>query len=100
MELISREDAIKSLTDYKNNMLSIFEMCYGIEKHRAEDCIKIIESLPTVEERKEGHWIPYLPEYGDMFKCSECNEITRLPFKAIRMPYKCCPYCEARMKGE
>lgn len=45
-------------------------------------------------------WIPFLPEYEDMFKCSECKGIVRLPYKAIRMPYKYCPYCGTEMKGD
>ena len=53
--------------------------------------------MPLPEEQKEGEWIPYLPKYGDMYKCSECKVIIRLPFKPIRMPYNYCPNCGARM---
>lgn len=56
--------------------------------------------MPLPEEREESRWIPFLPEYEDMFGCFKCKGIVRLPFKATRMPYKYCPYCGTKLKGE
>lgn len=90
MELISKDDVIKALQkwncrDYDSLTINPYE---------------VLRDIPTIEERKEGMWIPYLPEYEDMFKCSKCKEIVRLPYKRVRMPYNYCPNCGAKMKGE
>ena len=51
-------------------------------------------------ERKKGKWLPYLEEYHDMFKCSNCGNITRVAFKFFSPPYDYCPYCGADMREE
>ena len=86
MELISRDEAVKTA-----------RLMIGLTADEREYEIR---AIPTIEERKEGMWIPYLPEYEDMFKCSKCKEIVRLPYKRVRMPYNYCPNCGAKMKGE
>lgn len=55
-----------------------------------------IDEAPTVEERKQGHWIEH-PEHpiGD---CSVCGE--RVPIYSGSKKYKICPYCGAIMDGE
>ena len=95
MELISREEAIVSLEDMRGEISEDgYLLVYRI------DAVDRLRTVRTIEKRTEGEWIPYLPEYEDMFKCSECEEIVRLPFKAIRMPYEYCPYCGAKMGRE
>lgn len=58
-----------------------------------------LDTIPTVEERKHGHWIehPEHPEHpiGD---CSVCGE--RVPIYSGSKKYKICPYCGAIMDGE
>lgn len=88
MELISREEAVKKLGDdhFKN---------YG-------NAIMIILDLPTVEERKEGHWIDAdkINELLDTYlaNCSVCN--CQMDVHENRGYFKYCPNCGARMKGE
>lgn len=55
----------------------------------------LIDKAPTVEERKQGHWIEH-PEHpiGD---CSVCGE--RVPIYSGSKKYKNCPYCGAKMDG-
>lgn len=55
-----------------------------------------LDTMPTVEERKHGHWIEH-PEHpiGD---CSVCGE--RVPIYSGSKKYKICPYCGAIMDGE
>ena len=66
-----------------------------------EDAVSAIENLPSAQqERKKGKWIPYLEEHHDMFKCSNCGNITRVPFKCFSPPYRYCPNCGADMRGE
>ena len=60
---------------------------------------KVIETIIDECKPKAGKWKPYLPEYGDMFKCSVCEEVIRLPYKPMRMPYNYCPMCGAKTEG-
>ena len=60
-----------------------------------------IDSMPTVEERKTGHWEEFEFEYADReyvgYKCSECDSrCLTTDFEK----YKYCPYCGAKMEGE
>jgi hypothetical protein len=54
------------------------------------------------KSRERGKWIPFLPEYGDMFECSVCKKVTRMAYKPkdlhIPMPYEYCPFCGAKME--
>jgi hypothetical protein len=110
MELISRDDVIEAIKLYFTDIISNMP-CDNkhniIDTALAENYLEAnkgligkIRELPTIEEREEGRWIPFLPEYKDMFECTKCKAIVRLAFKATRMPYKYCPYCGKEMKGE
>ena len=92
MELISREDAIKALE----------EVTCDICEHRSTWCalcdkaevLTRIHSLPTIEERKVGHWISGI---GD--KCSVCG----MTFDDLYPLYNSasyCPNCGARMQSQ
>ena len=52
MELISREDAIDALCKAVDNK-GMFEG----EWLYTDEFVKVMQSLPTIEERKEGEWI-------------------------------------------
>lgn len=79
-DCISRAEAIKALTEYRDDLggLGLFQICedsYIYEKRTATDCIEIIENLPSqskpiknIKEHcylQEPKWIPVnerLPE--------------------------------------
>lgn len=50
----------------------------------------VIDSMPTIEERKPGYLICPNP-YG---KCSECGQLID-----IREDYKYCPNCGCKIEG-
>ena len=55
-----------------------------------------LDTMPTVEERKHGHWIEHAEHpIGD---CSVCGE--RVPIYSGSKKYKICPYCGAKMDGK
>ena len=59
-----------------------------------------IKQWEDAHEPRKGKWIPFLEEYHDMFKCSNCGNITRVPFKCSSPPYYYCPNCGAVMREE
>lgn len=83
MELISREELLKQIeTDSKGNGGQ-----YGDEWL----FIDTINSIPAVEERKEGHW-GYTDDMYETFVCSVCGFDTEDYEK-----YNYCPNCGAKM---
>jgi rubrerythrin len=95
MELISREDAIKCLD---GNVLITEQKEAEAVKEYFEMVIARLKALPTVEERKEGHWIKHFDEAfpGDStIECSVCHEEQ---YTTIDDYF--CPNCGAGMKGE
>lgn len=60
----------------------------------------MITECKAIEGREKGKWLPYLEEHHDMFKCSNCGQITRVSFKCFSPPYYYCPYCGADMREE
>ena len=71
-----------------------------INNERQKDCPLVEVPSADVHPVVHGEWIPFLLEYRDMFRCSKCKVIVRLPFKTDQMPYEFCPGCGARMGGE
>lgn len=73
---------------------------------------KIVDSMPTVEERKVGKWIKYnttekIDMFGDRvkvssYKCSECgriiSDISEDGFTNKLQDYPYC-HCGAKMRG-
>lgn len=54
-------------------------------------------NAPTIEERKEGHWI----RDGHHIECSECSEyICDTDREGDTIPQNFCPNCGAYMGGE
>ena len=75
--------------------LSDFEifLCGGSYREALKMLINKIETAPTIEERKVGHWIEYIPEHG---KCSFCgNQVDLLGGKINNF----CGECGADMRG-
>lgn len=87
MELISKEETRKIIDEI---LCSIDYVPFWVLDKFSDS----IESIPTIEERKEGEWLDnkWLGE-----KCSICNwELHYINFGQ----FKYCPNCGARMKGE
>ena len=53
----------------------------------------LIDEAPTVEERKQGHW---LTKKAWHMECSECHHVLEF----ICDVKKYCPNCGAKMEGE
>ena len=85
----------------KNKMLECFKNCficgaYG-EYYNGEEAIyldaaDLIDEAPTVEERKQGHWI----RHDDVIACSEC--VFDMCFDENLGELNYCPYCGAEMR--
>lgn len=90
MELISREEAKRKIIEELDSIDHVPSWVFI----RLEGAIS---SLPTVEERKEGHWI----RDGHHIRCSECSEyICDKDREGDTIPQNYCPNCGAYMKGE
>lgn len=72
--------------------------CHLVQYHDnnyCDRCGRLIDKAPTVEERKQGHWIEHSEHpIGD---CSVCGE--RVPIYSGSKKYKICPYCGAKMEN-
>ena len=59
----------------------------------------LVDSAPTVEERKKGKWI----NDKGLYKCSSCGELwvhwwaSVVPLNRIYKELRYCPYCGAEM---
>lgn len=87
MELISREEAIKMV----NKWFNLIEL-------NADILVDSINSLPTIEERKEGHWIKHIDDLFPADSTIECSVCHEEQYTTIDDNY--CPNCGAKMKGE
>lgn len=62
-----------------------------------EDIEEYVKRMPTIEERKTGHWV-YEP---GMYMCSECWDAWAEEQSEEVMSFNYCPNCGARMvRGE
>ena len=91
MELISREDAIDALCKAVDNK-GMFEG----EWLYTDEFVKVMQSLPTIDERKEGEWIDHSDE--GYVECPFCGSLTTCEDNIDGLRY--CFNCGARMKGE
>lgn len=99
MELISRDEAMRLLKEDLDASRS------RGDDERADVCLFHyieISNIPTIEERKEGHWIkqpsykPFIDDETEITvapKCSVCGK-----HGSFRNNY--CQNCGAKMKGE
>ena len=99
MELISKEEAKRKIIEELDSIDHVPSWVFK----RLE---KAIDSLPAVEERKEGKWVRITQDVGlrpHQYKCSECHRVieyssSELPcLLEIKFPY--C-HCGAKMRGE
>ena len=79
MALISREDTWREFISKIEDIADL------------EDIDKILSSMPTIEERKEGRWI--FDEKGYFF-CSECKRNPNSQYAVTDY----CPNCGAKME--
>lgn len=68
------------------------ELLYGLTVAITE-IQDVIDEAPTVEERKQGHW---LTKKAWHVECSECHHVLEF----ICDVKKYCPNCGAKMDGE
>lgn len=63
---------------------------------------RVVDSMPSIEERKNGHWIIHIIEYrlGRFNECSECGYLTPeyVCYKGYHA-WNFCPRCGAFMRG-
>ena len=88
-------DALKEKFQECINSITVSDPFITGVKNGYESAEYWINEVPTVEERKHGHWIEH-PKHpiGD---CSVCGE--RVPIYSGSKKYKSCPYCGAKMDG-
>ena len=70
--------------------------CHLVQYHDnnyCDRCGRLIDKAPTVEERKQGHW---LTKKAWHVECSECHHVLEF----ICDVKKYCPNCGAKMEGE
>ena len=99
MKLIDANALIQIIDDWRENIVET----YGTNDEYAKvlgDVIDIIDSAPTIEERKKGKW-EYPPTNGvrpfgfDTVYCTECGFFT-----VWDNNYNYCPNCGADMRKE
>lgn len=93
MELISREEAIDALCKAVDNKGK-----YEGEWLYTDEFVKVVQSLPTIEERKEGQNLK--AGYPSLYKCSECGWECWDTVPCDTETFNYCPNCGAKTKGE
>lgn len=81
MELISREEAIKMV----NKWFNLIEL-------NSDILVDSINSIPTIEERKEGKWI----KRDKWLYCSACDG-GGWGLGAVTYEWQYCPLCGAKI---
>lgn len=82
---ITKSDDTKFYSDYIDGI-----------KEGIEAAITIVKLAPTVEERKEGHWIKndyQAFDYDTVFKCSICGKDIFVPNLKAAKVYEYDKYC-------
>lgn len=81
------------LIDADKGLISKIQLKTGSNFITAQE---IVDSMPTIEERKQGEWKSLKGEYGiDYVKCSCCN-INSIDQRAYA-PMNYCPNCGSKM---
>lgn len=79
---------------YADALKDSIEVHFADGIHMYDTFAELIDEQPTIEERKKGEWIEYIPEHG---KCPFCgNQVDLLGGKANNF----CGECGAEMRGE
>lgn len=98
MRLIDGDALIKWLDNY-----------YDSEKFTVGHISNMVKDMPTIEERKRGHWERHNTYYGDDvsgsidpdWRCSECGGQANVNAWCLYDLTDFCPHCGADMrKGE
>lgn len=82
---------------YKNKYWDMFD-CVDLPRgkhwdgHTEADAETRLMSLPTIEERKTGRWVPISDGYLDIYECNQCGETEDYERNF-------CPNCGAKMEG-
>lgn len=61
-----------------------------------EDVREILDSIPTIEERKEGHWIKHIDDLFPADSTIECSVCHEEQYTTIDDNF--CPNCGAKME--
>lgn len=89
MELISREEAKRKITEELDSIDHVPSWVF----RRLE---RVISSLPTIEERKEGMWIDHRNE--GYVECPFCGSCTTCEDNIDELHF--CFNCGNKLKGE
>lgn len=101
MRLIDADVLKPKILEYVKALERI-KYCYGYDtfgkyyngkKSAYLNVANLIDEAPTVEERKQGHWITKKAWHVE---CSECHHVLEF----ICDVKKYCPNCGAKMDGE
>ena len=68
--LIDADELIEEIDEYAHTPINSAKMKIG-ERAIIEDCKGIINSMPTVNTEKHGHWV--WSEDEEVWKCSLCE---------------------------
>ena len=91
MRLIDADVLMKAIENAFENVT-----VYDVEPYEAvNDFERIVDSVPTIEERPKGKWIGFRTGNGLIcVKCSEC----KTAYGFLKTPF--CPNCGADMRGD
>jgi hypothetical protein len=93
MELIDKKALVKYLVEVRNKIYAGDDEYVLGQKTGLVKAVDVIMTFPTVEERKQGHWV----RHNDIIACSEC--IFDMCFDENIAELNYCPYCGAIMDG-
>lgn len=102
MRLIDADVLKPKILEYVKALERI-KYCYGYDtfgkyyngkKSAYLNVANLIDEAPTVEERKQGHWVIH----NDIIACSEC--IFDMCFDENIAELNYCPNCGAKMDGK
>lgn len=105
-DLISRQEAIELLSDYKDRLLRALDCMdmVGVERRIAESCFELIkaciediESLQSVQpEQKAGKWL--IRKFGADAQCSKCKMYFSDVYD-LENSDAYCRHCGTKMEG-
>ena len=84
-----------------DNLLDILDAMIVGHKS-ASDVYDVVDSMPTVDPVKHGHWVEQEHEdwkWSKEYRCSECGKY-RLVTTPVGREWNYCPYCGAKMEVE
>lgn len=106
MRLIDGEELKTALDGYLHHITLIKKRSRKTEEAILADVKGIIDSAPTIEERKKGKWLRDPPEGGyALYKCSVCGKCwlhwwaSTMTVEQMTKEVRCCPNCGADMRG-